>query len=502
MTRSLTFRQAAVTVLVVMLVGLIGGLIELWTEWRAIRQDVPEQTISTLELVRGPATAAAFELNEDLGAEVADGLAANPRIHAVTLQDDFGTTIAERSRAGNPERGPVVDYLFGDITEFTIALERAGVVPERNEHVGELTVTLDQSEIAAGFLDRGAMVVLVGLARALGVAVLVVGIFYFMITRPLLSLHAAIGRIDPTNPGQWQAPRLRMHDNDELGQVTRRLQGLMGAFQDVFDQRDRVQLENARMGAELDVSRRIQHIVLPSNDELAAIQGLEIAAFMEPADEVGGDYYDILRHADGVRVGIGDVTGHGLESGVVMLMIQSAVRTLVSHGEDDMRRVMSVLNETIYNNVERMGSGKNLTLALADYRPARAAGDSDIRGHLRITGQHESVIVVRADGEPEIIDTDGLGFPIGLVEDVTAFIAETELALHADDVVVLYTDGITEAADRQHRLYGEERLVARIRSHRHQSAEAIKQAVVDDVRAHIADQTLYDDLTLVVLKQC
>lgn len=500
-TGSLTARQAAVTVVVVLLFGLLGGLIELATEWRSIRQQVPEQTQSTLELVRGSATTAAYQLNETLGTEVADGLFADRRFHAITLRDNFGTTIAERERAQAPEPGPLVRYLFSDITDYQIDLVRAGVIPERDQQVGELTVRLDETEIAAGFLDRGIVVVLVGLARALGIAALVVAIFYFMITRPLLNLHSAIGRIDPANPGQWQAPHLRLHDNDELGQITQRLQGLMGAFQRVLEQRDQVQHENARMGAELDVSRRIQHIVLPSNDELAAIQGLQIAAFMEPADEVGGDYYDILRHADGVRIGIGDVTGHGLESGVVMLMIQSAVRTLVAHGEKDMTRVMSVLNETIYNNVERMGSGKNLTLALADYRPIRDGGASDARGHIRITGQHESVIVVRAGGETELIDTDSLGFPIGLVEDVTEFISETEFTLRAADVVVLYTDGITEAADPQNRLYGEARLMDCIRTHRGESADAIKQAVVDDVRSHISTQTLYDDLTLVVLKQ-
>jgi sigma-B regulation protein RsbU (phosphoserine phosphatase) len=67
------------------------------------------------------------------------------------------------------------------------------------------------------------------------------------------------------------------------------------------------------MRAELDLVRQMQQLVLPTPDELAAIDGLDIAAFMAPADEVGGDYYDVL-HTDGVvTIGIGDVTGHGLE---------------------------------------------------------------------------------------------------------------------------------------------------------------------------------------------
>jgi serine phosphatase RsbU (regulator of sigma subunit) len=70
--------------------------------------------------------------------------------------------------------------------------------------------------------------------------------------------------------------------------------------------------DNRRMGAELDVSRRLQQMLLPREEELQQIEGLDIAGFMEPADEMGGDYYDVLYHDGLVLFGIGDVTGHGL----------------------------------------------------------------------------------------------------------------------------------------------------------------------------------------------
>ncbi|HSF76398.1 MAG TPA: GAF domain-containing protein, partial [Microcoleus sp.] len=85
---------------------------------------------------------------------------------------------------------------------------------------------------------------------------------------------------------------------------------------------DRLKVENLRMSAELDVTRRLQQMILPQQQELESIEGLEIAAFMEPADEVGGDYYDVLKHGGKATIGIGDVTGHGLESGVLMIMAQ------------------------------------------------------------------------------------------------------------------------------------------------------------------------------------
>ncbi len=497
-TSGLTFRQATVTLVIVLLLGLLAGFVELVTDWRSMRGEIRQQTQSTLELVRGSATEAAYQFNDQLAGEVVDGLFANPNIRQVMLHDNFDGVIAER---GEPERsaGPLVTRLFGDITDYRIELRHGATGGVGGELVGSLEIRLDEEAIASSFMERGLVIVLVGLVKALIISALVVLIFYFMITRPLLGLHSAINRIDPTRPGDWPRPRFRHHEKDELGQIVNGLDRLMHAFQSVMGQRDKARDENARLGAELDVSRRIQHILLPSPEELAAVQGLEIATYMEPADEVGGDYYDILNHADGVRIGIGDVTGHGLESGVVMLMTQSAVRTLLATGEADIVRVMQVLNSTIYNNVQRMGSGKNLTLALLDYKPViDAAGQ---RGQLRISGQHETVIVVRRDGAVEVIDTDELGFPIGLVEEMAQFVSELTLELEQGDVVVLYTDGITEAADETHRLYGEQRLVEVVREHCRESPEYIKQAIIDDVKRHIGTQTLYDDLTLVILKQ-
>ncbi len=170
--------------------------------------------------------------------------------------------------------------------------------------------------------------------------------------------------------------------------------------------------ENARMGAELDISRQLQMMALPSVEELNGVEGLDIAAFMDPADEVGGDYYDVLQYNGNIKVSIGDVTGHGLESGVLMLMTQSSVRTLLNSGETNPTRFLSILNRTIYDNVQRMQIDKNLTLSMLDYH----------KGHLRLSGQHEEMILVREGGKIELIDTIDLGFPIFLEDNIAHFI--------------------------------------------------------------------------------
>jgi serine phosphatase RsbU (regulator of sigma subunit) len=252
-----------------------------------------------------------------------------------------------------------------------------------------------------------------------------------------------------------------------------------------------LQAENLRLSTELEITQRLQMMLLPKEKELSEIEGLEIAGFMEPADEVGGDYYDVLQHHGRITIGIGDVTGHGLESGVLMLMVQTAVRTLMENNETDPKKFFEVLNRTIYKNVQRMDSDKNLSLCLVDYH----------EGILSLSGQHEEIVIVRAGGQIERLDTIDLGFPIGLEETIEDFIFQVKVDLHPGDVVILYTDGITEAENNLGVHYGLEQLCTVVQQNWQQSAPEIRQAVIQDLRSHIGVEKVYDDITLVVLKQ-
>ena len=262
--------------------------------------------------------------------------------------------------------------------------------------------------------------------------------------------------------------------------------------------------ENMRMGAELDVSRQLQKVILPTSEEVSEIESLDIAAFMEPADEIGGDYYEVLKHDDGALFAIGDVTGHGLESGIVMLMIQSIIRAQSNIPGYDLVTMLQIANKTIHDNVSRMKSEKNLTLMLLDYNrtiESESHEKGKAVGQLNYSGQHESLIVVRNNGELEELDTDELGFPIGLVEDADDFFKQQSVELYKGDTVVLYTDGITEAANTNHELYGIDRLCNVIKENYLKSSEEIKNLVINNVKQHIGKQKVFDDLTLLVMKQ-
>jgi serine phosphatase RsbU (regulator of sigma subunit) len=278
----------------------------------------------------------------------------------------------------------------------------------------------------------------------------------------------------------------------EAEQVLHQSQALLAqANQEISTFNEILKKDNLRMSAELEIVRKLQQMVLPKQSELDAIEDLEIAIFMEPANEVSGDYYDVLKQDGKVKISIGDVTGHGLESGVLMIMVQTAIRTLEKMKESDPVKFLNIVNQTIYDNLERMKSDKTMTLTILDYA----------QGVIKLTGQHEKIIVIRGDGRLECINTIDLGFPIGLEPEISNFITQEEVRLNSGDMVVLYTDGITEAENTNQVLYGLERLCKVLVENYQSSATEIKQVVIDDVRQHIGTHQVSDDITLVVIKQ-
>ncbi|WP_231516646.1 SpoIIE family protein phosphatase [Planktothrix paucivesiculata] len=253
----------------------------------------------------------------------------------------------------------------------------------------------------------------------------------------------------------------------------------------------RLQTENLRLATELEVTRRLQQMILPKPEELAAISGLEIVGFMEPAEEVGGDYYDVLETDGVVTLGIGDVTGHGLESGILMLMTQMGIRTLTEIRETNPIQFLTILNNTLYKNVERMNVDRNLTLAILNY----------YQGLLTVSGQHEEILIVRSDGNIERIDTIDLGIPIALDENITQFINSVTVELKTGDGVVLYTDGITETFNLNKQQYGLDRLCNVISKNWQHPLEEIKQTVINDIVTFRGKEKQFDDITLLILKQ-
>ena len=150
-----------------------------------------------------------------------------------------------------------------------------------------------------------------------------------------------------------------------LGEILGVLPVVIRNINEAAKEKQVLQKENMRMGAELDVAKQIQEMVLPKTKELENAKGLEVASRMDAATEVGGDYYEVLPQEDGsVYFGIGDVTDHGLQSGVIMLMTQSAYRACITQKNVKLTDCLISVNEVLYENIQtRMEDSRNLTLA-------------------------------------------------------------------------------------------------------------------------------------------
>jgi serine phosphatase RsbU (regulator of sigma subunit) len=239
---------------------------------------------------------------------------------------------------------------------------------------------------------------------------------------------------------------------------------------------------------ELEIATRIQTALLPREPKAP---GLEIMGRMIPAAEVGGDYYDVLPARDGCWFGIGDVAGHGLEAGLVMLQAQSAVKALVAGATElSPAAVLAEVNRVVYDNARR-GSGRKLHMTLSI---ARYWND----GRLEIAGAHQDIIIYRAETRRcEPIETRGTW--IGLVPDISDETDVTRTRLAEGDVLILYTDGLTEAGAHDGEGFGVERLCATIEAIASPSAERIRDVVLDAVSKWAAHHP--DDVTLVVAQR-
>lgn len=279
-----------------------------------------------------------------------------------------------------------------------------------------------------------------------------------------------------------------------IGQVLGAIPTAIDKIQIASKEKQQLEQENVRMGLELDVAQRIQAFILPRQEELRRCEGLEVVARMEAATEVGGDLYDVLPQPDGsTYFAIGDVTDHGLASGVVMLMSQTAIRTCLEDAKVELGASLAHVNSVIYKNVQlRMGDGRNLTLALLHHK----------EGRVRISGQHETIILLRKDsGEAEQIDTSDLGICVGMIDDISPMIAETSFELRPGDMMLLYTDGATEAENPSAEQFTVERLMESLVKARDLSGKEIMDRLFADIKDWISTAPMYDDITLMLVRK-
>jgi len=242
--------------------------------------------------------------------------------------------------------------------------------------------------------------------------------------------------------------------------------------------------------SEMDLAKKIQTVLLP---EAPQIRGYELAAVMRPADQVGGDYYDVFRRGNQDWVLIGDVSGHGVPAGLCMMMIQSTLRAVAltlerSQAPLTPRRLLGLVNETIESNLRQIGRGQYVTIT------ALCIED----GTVRYAGLHQDLLVYRAaQKKVERIETQGVWLGV-LDGNIVEYLQDDELRLEAGDVLLLYTDGYTEAKLGE-RLLGTEELTERYSDlcARALPSPELVAGLLDSLKQAVVP----DDVTLVALRR-
>jgi len=243
---------------------------------------------------------------------------------------------------------------------------------------------------------------------------------------------------------------------------------------------DRLTLKN-----DLEIARDIQQAMLPSGVYSAA--GVETVGISRPANTVGGDFYDILPLGDGrLVVAVGDVAGKGSPAALLMALLLAMMRTLV----DEQLEPADLVTRLNVQVCRHAPASRFITLFYGVYEPASGALTYVSAGHL-------PPLLLRGDGSCARL-SDG-GIALGMFERSTYTTGRA--MLEADDLVAVYSDGITEAENHAGRPFDDIGLEAALRAHSRDPLTAIGAGVVAAVERHTDEKRFADDLTVLLLRR-
>ncbi len=235
---------------------------------------------------------------------------------------------------------------------------------------------------------------------------------------------------------------------------------------------------------EIEIARDVQLSLLPPENPRLA--GLDLVSFTAPAAEVGGDYYDFAEMPPRVAVAIGDVSGHGLASGLVMAMAKSAFRAQLLN-DPDPRRVLATLNEIVLD----AGDSRTLMTFLCCMIDSRS-------GHMTYAnaGHIYPLLHRPSDGSQRWLESSS--YPLGVRREQQ--FECRELQLRPGDVLCLLSDGIVETVGEDGESYGYSRLVESVRRCGDGEPSEIMKAVLHDLQGFAASTPQADDLTLIIAR--
>ncbi|MBI5485659.1 MAG: PP2C family protein-serine/threonine phosphatase, partial [Deltaproteobacteria bacterium] len=241
-----------------------------------------------------------------------------------------------------------------------------------------------------------------------------------------------------------------------------------------------------RVTRDMEIASQIQISLLP--ESVPELFGLEIAGRCISAAHVGGDYYDYFRRNDHtLDVLIADVSGHSVGAALIMAEVRTLLRAQVSssHSASD---ILNTLNSQLYDDLTR--AELFITMFYAKYNTAT--------GRMTFSNAGHNHPLIRRAGEESCIELDTEGLIIGVKPSV--IFEERSIELVSGDVVLFYTDGLTEAYAPDGDMFGTERVCRHLGSVTHLPAREIVESFYSEIFAFTGSVTLQDDVSIVALK--
>lgn len=246
--------------------------------------------------------------------------------------------------------------------------------------------------------------------------------------------------------------------------------------------------QRERMNREVEIAREVQERLFPQ--KLPAIAGLDYAGHCRPALGVGGDYYDFLALPRGhLGVAIGDVSGKGIAAALMMASLQASLRSEATRAPENLAAAIANVNRLVY---EASSANRYATFFYGQYDPVTRQFDYVNAGH------NPPMLFHCAQGKWTVTRLDVGGVVVGLLESYPY--QQGRVAMAAGDVLVAFTDGISEAMNKADEEWGEERMIAVIEACSGMAAQAILERILSAADAFAAGAEQHDDMTLVILR--
>jgi len=279
--------------------------------------------------------------------------------------------------------------------------------------------------------------------------------------------------------------KVKVHGDDEIARLAYFFNRMSADLKDHIERLKRTTAEKERLLKEIEIARGIQQSFLP--DAPPDIEGVEIAAVSLPARVVGGDFYDFIPlDKDHWGLVVADVSGKGIPAALFMALSRALVRASAM-GKLSPAEAIRHANELIMQD-SKAEMFVTLFYAVLDTRTkVLCYANAGHNPPLHVSGSTSNVVLLKAQG-----------VPVGIISDVE--MTNEEIALRPGDAVVLYTDGVTEANNKENEQFEMERLTDVVIASRTLSADGIMAKIRGELEKFVGDHPQFDDITVMVLK--